>query len=394
MSEQIQAAPSVPVEKTASQLVREHAQELAKTQASIRIRANMALERNTTWGRDVSEAVLAALNTMADELGLSVSAGDVMMLGGRVYISLQGRLKVAHREKEFRGFLLDEFLPKDQWLFWGVRADAEFAWKTSIGRGEMVFTEVGWGGGSREQQANQGKGQPVAKPFPAEMARARARARSLSLAFPVGVPSVEEVGVQEGIEIPEEFIQKVMGMGAIPHADPAAFSIPESETVMVGAENVGTMAVGASVPQSGSSSAPPTSEAASAPAASPAANSEPVKRRGRPVGSLNKASAQPFEMPASPDAPAPEPLPAALPEIGLVASGASVEPSPVAEPIPTELVMVTSEPPPPQYQARLTELGWKTGGTRTTWIGPLSDANITIAKICEAQPWFESTVKR
>ena len=192
--------------QTASAKVRVMANELASRDEAVAIRAEMAAIKNAAWGRDVNEAQMGGLVKVGRDLGLSVAMGDLIMLGGNIYITITGHLKLAHRSPLFGGF--DEGpLPKEQWENWGIRKDAGYAWVCTVLKGGIRYTEVGWGGGSREQEANKGSGQPVAKAFPPEMARKRARARALALAFPVGLKSYEDVALG-GIEIPVEILDK------------------------------------------------------------------------------------------------------------------------------------------------------------------------------------------
>jgi hypothetical protein len=142
------------------------------------------------------------LGRAARILGLSVELGEIIMLGGNIYVTIQGRLRKAHETGQFRGFL-DVKLPRDEWADYDIPDDAVSAWKCSVFKDgyEHPFIEVGWAGGKRDER------QPVAKAFPGEMSRKRARARSLSLGFPLGLPSIEEL---TGEEIPEELFNKAV----------------------------------------------------------------------------------------------------------------------------------------------------------------------------------------
>lgn len=213
--------------KTASQMVREEALRLAQGDEAVRLRAAAEMAMNTSWGDKISKAQLMALEKVALGMGLSISAGDVIMLGGTPYITIKGHLRLAHVSGKFSGFI-EDVLPKEEWDAWGVRPDAEYAWKCTVKRAdcEEAFTEVGWGGGSREKEANKGGGQPVAKAFPAEMARKRARARALDLAFPSPLPhSPAEMGYQ----IPEDIYAKAVVQSEIQMPRRASEAAPEPE---------------------------------------------------------------------------------------------------------------------------------------------------------------------
>lgn len=207
----INPPPAQAPEKTHSQLVREQADKMARNDEAIQLRAVVAMVKNTSWGANAPEHVIMATEKLARKIGLSFALGDMLILGGNPYVALAGRLRAAHDTKEFNGFV-ERPLGKDEYQIWGVRADAEYAWICEVHRTgyEHPFIEVGWGGGTREVQANQGKGQPVAKAFPAEMARKRARARALQLAFPLPLPALEEIPYGQQLAIPDELYNKAI----------------------------------------------------------------------------------------------------------------------------------------------------------------------------------------
>lgn len=190
-------------EKTASELVRDKAQEIAKDPATIQRYAAAQAMKNAKWGKDHSLQPddLRAMEAVAQTLNLSIALGHLLMLGGNMFITYAGHLQHAHGTGQFDGFE-EAMLPRDEFAAWGVPETALFAWKATAHRKgtKLGFTEVGWSGPSRDGN------QPVAKNFPGEMARKRARARALSLAFPVGLTSVEEI--QRGEEIPDEFLKR------------------------------------------------------------------------------------------------------------------------------------------------------------------------------------------
>lgn len=191
-------------QKTASEMVREKAGEINRSKESLDIRAAQQATANANWGKGVTDAQRAALEHIARELGLSTPMGHLIYLGGQVYITAKGHVALAHKQGVlFQGFD-EEALPKSEWEQWGVANDAEAAWICRVHRAgiERPFVEVGWAGGKRE--ANQ----PVARQFPAEMARKRARCRALDLAFPAPIPSYEEVALG-GVAIPDEIWQRV-----------------------------------------------------------------------------------------------------------------------------------------------------------------------------------------
>jgi len=179
------------VVRTASAEAREEANIISRSREVRSIRAASITVDNVSWGKGLTPAQKQALEFTAREVGLSAALGHVVLLGNKPYVTIEGRLKVAHDSGAFLGFSRDEPLPKERWEEWGVKPDATFAWVTAVRRKgcEFDFSECGWCGGSRD--ANQ----PVGKAFSAEMARKRARERALSLAFPVGLASYEDAYV-------------------------------------------------------------------------------------------------------------------------------------------------------------------------------------------------------
>lgn len=195
--------------QTVSADVREMAQQKMRDSNMMNLRAAQQAVKNAAWGDQVTDQQKAALEHLAEQHGLSIAFGHVIYLGGTPYVTIKGHLAHAMDTGEFDGFIEEGPLPKDEWESWGVREDAQCAWRSVVKRKgvEHPFIEVGWAGGSREQEANKGKGQPVAKAFPGEMARSRARSRALGMAFPLPFKSYEDVA-QGGIEIPDEIMQK------------------------------------------------------------------------------------------------------------------------------------------------------------------------------------------
>lgn len=195
--------------KTASAKVREKAQEILHDPNMLNMRAAQQAVKNAAWGEQIDDKQKAALEHLAEQHGLSMAFGHIIYLGGTPYVTAKGHLAHAMDTGEFDGFIEEGPLPRDEWADWGVREDAQCAWRSVVKRKgvEHPFVEVGWAGGSREQEANKGKGQPVAKAFPGEMARSRARSRALGMAFPLPFKSYEDVA-QGGIEIPDDIMQR------------------------------------------------------------------------------------------------------------------------------------------------------------------------------------------
>jgi len=204
--------------KTASQVVREEADKLARDDKAVHYRAAAAAVENANWGKNLDPAHKMALEKLANECGLSIVLGDIIILGGSPYITIKGQLKHAHNTGQFKGFVDEGPLPRNEWTDYGVPEDAQSAWRTKVKRDgcETLFIEVGWAGGKRE--ANQ----PVARDFPGEIARKRSRARALQLAFPTSFSSFEDA--THGIEIPEDFMARVQQAATQPVVAPETYA--------------------------------------------------------------------------------------------------------------------------------------------------------------------------
>jgi len=154
------------------------------------IRSAIALKNQMKWGQNLTDAELGAYEHRAHGMGLSVVDGDIDILGGKMYINLQGRLKTAHNSGTFNGIDggMPEPFPKELWEDYGIPDDALFAFKATLWKKgyEMPFCGIGHSGGKRDQN------QPVAKQHPSYQAQSRSLVRGLSLGWPTSLPSIEE----------------------------------------------------------------------------------------------------------------------------------------------------------------------------------------------------------
>lgn len=181
----VETAPAV-AKPNLSQEMKIKADELARSGHLLDIRAAQSAVAKTQWGSNLRPEEVAAFEHQLSRLGLTFAAGHANVLGGNLYVNVEGRLAHANATGEFLGFVRDEPLPRDQWEAWGVPKDADCAWISAADRaGRHPQVEVGWAGGSKESN-------PVAKKYPGELSRKRSRARSLKYCFPLGLPSEEE----------------------------------------------------------------------------------------------------------------------------------------------------------------------------------------------------------
>ena len=201
-------------ETTASAEVREKAQTIARSEKNIATRAAALVTQNTSWGKACTPEQRAAIEEIAREMGLSVAAGHIIVLGGNPYITVAGHMTHMHNQGGPDAFDEDA-LPKSDWEKWGVPADSWCAWRVTITRNKIPYTEVGWSGPARDRTEVYKSGEdPIPVKFKGEMARKRGRVRALQLAFPNGLPSVEEI--QRGEEMPDEIFEKAKAAAADP----------------------------------------------------------------------------------------------------------------------------------------------------------------------------------
>src|SRR6202142_4684906 len=68
------------------------------TKTSSMVRRNRRLARQK-WGLERNHPLLATLKSLTEDLALSVSAGDVMLLQGNWYVTHAGLLRIAKRNR-------------------------------------------------------------------------------------------------------------------------------------------------------------------------------------------------------------------------------------------------------------------------------------------------------
>lgn len=155
------------------------------------VRAVRTLAAKSQWGSNLTCEEAQAFEGVAQSNGVSLTNGTAYVLGGNLYISLQGRLKLAHETNAFGGFAVDRAMTKAEREAYEIKEN-ESAWIATVIRfvvfhndiQSIQFTDFG--------RASTTEKNPVAKQNPVEMAMKRARARALKLAFPCGLNSTEE----------------------------------------------------------------------------------------------------------------------------------------------------------------------------------------------------------
>lgn len=147
-------------------------------------RVSMTAENSLSFGEAMSPAVRARFYLFCGRNGFDPTGSEVFVLGGRPYVSLDGRLARAHgdrdakHQKTFKGFEVDRPMTREERETFQVE-DGVFAWIAVVRRSdcEFAFNGYGFAGGPKEKN-------PVFKGDPVGGAQKRARERALKLAYP------------------------------------------------------------------------------------------------------------------------------------------------------------------------------------------------------------------
>jgi hypothetical protein len=146
-------------------------------------RREIAIAR-TIWG-GISQAALDSLEQLVERFGISVSSGDVQLLGGSWYITHSGLLRISQRRhcSGIKSALIERYSDPvmARWVFKAV------VHKTAHSRGF-----VGYG------DADPSNVSPLVRGAEMRVAETRAVNRALRKAYGIGLCSVEELGSPSG----------------------------------------------------------------------------------------------------------------------------------------------------------------------------------------------------
>lgn len=117
------------------------------------------------------------LFALGERLGVKAELGELMLFQGKPYITLDGRLRLAHRSGLLTGMETRPATMLEKRNFGCEDGDA--LWVVDVYRRGSARPFRGWGHVARKTERN-----PVAKQFPREMAKKRAKYDALREAFP------------------------------------------------------------------------------------------------------------------------------------------------------------------------------------------------------------------
>lgn len=117
------------------------------------------------------------LMAFGQKIGVRAELGEVMIYQGKPYVTLAGRIRIAHRTGLLNGMFPRPASQHETRAFGAT--DDEVVWTCEVWRIGISRPFRGWGVASRKNDRN-----PVAKQFPREMAKKRAKYDALALAFP------------------------------------------------------------------------------------------------------------------------------------------------------------------------------------------------------------------
>ena len=136
------------------------------------------------WPGQLTPQQAGLLARIAVAYGLDPLMGELIPLGGKPYVTLMGRLRIAHKHSQFAGVTCRPATDVERKAF--RCRDEEHLWYAEVHRHDWKVPATGWG---RCAQADKN---PVAQLWAQEMAQKRATARALRDGFAIPLPGAED----------------------------------------------------------------------------------------------------------------------------------------------------------------------------------------------------------
>ena len=179
-------------------------------------RASQSAANNLSWGEAMGPGVRLKFFLFCARQGFDPTSNHVYILGGRPYVSIEGRMFKAdtHRDdkgaKTFNGFVYDRVMTKEERESYEVPEGA-IGWICAVERADCKYPFVGvaFAGGTQEKNpVAQGKDRLA-------MAKKRANEKALRLAYPLDA-SADEGDLAEPVTKPADVVSMTSTPGQGP----------------------------------------------------------------------------------------------------------------------------------------------------------------------------------
>lgn len=196
--------------------------------------------------RDCSREQMIALAGMALQYGLDPVAGELTLYQGRTYVTIDGRIRIAHKDPNYQGFKEDRPATPEEYKALRMDPEKNFLWYVELQRRDWPYPIKSWGRVRLTEPPPTPPGQkppyapskyetsPIARTEPHLLAQKRAKWRAFRDGFPLPIPGAEE---DEDISTQPQLFQNPQITGAeitkaqnkLLHAMRREFGIPDEE---------------------------------------------------------------------------------------------------------------------------------------------------------------------
>lgn len=141
---------------------------------------------NALWPTEVkaNPNIAALVARVSIAYGLDPMMGELIILGGKLYVTYEGRLRKAMEHEQYGGLECRPATEEERAAFRCTETD--HLWRCEVYRLDWKKPVVGWG------RVTAADGNPVARQHPQNVAEKRAKARAFRDAFSIPLPSAEE----------------------------------------------------------------------------------------------------------------------------------------------------------------------------------------------------------